>query len=105
MTPNQTDNTIETGLQRIRRLRFLMWGVLLAFFPLGFLATALRPPEWLLTTIGVVWFVSFVILVLAHGFSRCPACDRFFNVRADLHGNPLTRKCLNCGLSLRCKAC
>ena len=105
MTLCQADTGMQAGLRRIRRLRICMWGVLLSFLPLALLALPLQPPSWLLTAIGVLWFVSFAALAFAHSFSRCPACRRFFNVRADWYHNVFTRKCLNCGLPLKSNDC
>ena len=105
MTLSQAETGVQVGLRRIHRLRIWMWGVLLSFLPLALLAFPLQLPSWMLTAIGVLWFVSFAALAFAHSFSRCPACRRFFNVRADWHHNVFTRKCLNCGLPLKSDAC
>jgi hypothetical protein len=105
MNAAQADTGVAAGLRRIRRLRIWMWGELLSFFPLAVVAVGLQPPSWLLTAVGLLWFVSFGVLALVHNFSRCPACRRFFNIRADGYHNVFTRKCLNCGLPLNSDAC
>src|SRR5580765_3837198 len=102
MISGNRDTSVETRLRHIRRLRVSSWGLLLALFPLEFLAWFLRPPAWLKSSIIVLWFVSWAFISVAHGFSRCPACHRFFNIKAGGHRNPFTRKCLNCGVPLKC---
>src|SRR4051812_36909683 len=101
MKPAPTELYVQAALQRIRRLRILLWADLLAFFPLSFISNILHPPGWLFAPVSVAWIIFFIIFGIAHGTSRCPVCHHFFNVKVGLYGNPFTRKCLHCGLPLK----
>jgi hypothetical protein len=95
---------IPRGLSRLYKVRICLWGTWLALIPLMAIAVAIQPPDWLMRTIGFVWFGSWVVLVLVHGFYRCPSCRRFFNVKLLRYGNPFTSECLHCGISIRAPA-
>src|SRR5438105_4465752 len=100
MQSETSNKDILVGLERIRRLRRLQWGLWLGFIPFALIAVALQPPDWLLLPIGVLWFISFVVISIVHGASRCPACRNSFNYRWGF-GNAFTSKCMNCGLRLK----
>jgi len=91
------------GLATIRR-RALYLLICFLLIPVTFFAYALassagKAPwnETAQSSIGFglmgLWGVSFVV----HNWSRCPRCRKTFFIRR-LYGNPLTRRCLNCGL-------
>ena len=71
----------------------------MAFLPFTAIVVAVQPPGWLLMPIGILWFGTWVVLALVHGFYRCPACRHFFNWRL-LYGNHFTSRCLHCGISI-----
>jgi hypothetical protein len=96
------DIIIENGLRRIRRLRAWFIGWLAGALPFFSLVVWVKPSDWVFPTFAVVWFFVWIVLVITHGLSRCPACYRLFNVKG-LYGNPCTSKCLNCGISLKRK--
>jgi hypothetical protein len=82
-----------------RAWRLVAWGGFLLFFLLPFRklvpGTVFSVAEW--TWLGVWMFA------LGHvGSFRCPRCGKFFHTRLTPppigHSNPLSRKCLNCGL-------
>ena len=97
--PIKYDMEINKGLKRIILLRFMISLIIFSFFPFVLIAYLLQPPNWILTSFGVVFCVSFVVIGLVHGFSRCPACHKWFNVGS--YSNHFTSKCMNCGLKLR----
>ncbi len=83
------DGSHSAHVRDLRRIRQsgLMWGTLLAFFPMGRLEMLLKPPGWLMTFAWLLWFGSFAGLAVAHGPRRFPACHRFYNVRTDWDGH------------------
>jgi hypothetical protein len=97
--PEEISDHVRQGLARLHKLRLWLWGTWLAFLPFMAIVVAVQPPEWLLMPIGILWFGTWVVLALVHGFYRCPACRHFFNWRL-LYGNPFTSRCLHCGVSI-----
>ena len=89
---------VRRGLARLYKLRLWLWGTWLAFLPFMAIVMAVRPPEWLLTPLGIFWFSTWGVLVVVHGLYRCPACRRCFNW--SWYSKPFTSKCLHCGISI-----
>ncbi len=97
--PEELSLDVRQGLARLYRLRMWLWGLWLAVFPFMVIAVAVQPPAWLLKPLGTIWFGTWVVLALVHGFYRCPACRHFFHLRS-MYGNAFTSKCLHCGISI-----
>ena len=89
---------VRRGLARLYKLRLWLWGTWLGIIPFMALVMVIRPPEWLLTPVAILWLSTWGVLVVVHGFYRCPACRKFFNL--SWHSNPFTSKCLHCGISI-----
>ncbi|MGD0838057.1 MAG: hypothetical protein ABSB49_15565 [Polyangia bacterium] len=89
---------VRRGLARLYKLRLWLWGTWLAIIPFMALVMVIRPPEWLLTPVAILWLSTWGMLVVVHGFYRCPACRKFFNL--SWYSNPFTSKCLHCGISI-----
>jgi hypothetical protein len=84
------------GLRRIRRRRWYVWGLIVAYLPLMLLAIGARPN---LTMAGAAfggWFALLFAAAMAAALARCPGCGNRFH----LHGMTLlpSRRCLHCGL-------
>jgi hypothetical protein len=85
--------TLRRGLKAIRRRRWCLWMIILAYMPLMMLAMKMFN--------GVVGaFLSWLVIMFAIAFftalARCPRCGNYF------HMNNMTllylRKCLHCQL-------
>lgn len=91
------------GLRKIRRLRFCLWTLILAFVPLIWLATRFTHSRALITPIIIVWVAGVVHFAARAAFSHCPRCRNYFHAPAGTPSfwNLLARHCTHCGLPLR----
>jgi hypothetical protein len=85
--------TLRRGLQTIRRRRWCLWIIILAYMPL--MAIAMK------TFNGVMaGFLSWLVIMFAIAFytalARCPRCGNYFHMK-DMTLLYL-RKCLHCQL-------
>ena len=90
---------ITSGLGIVRRRRWYLWVVILAYLPVMQL-TLVKTQSFRITgTVFVVWLVVLCIVVALSAVARCPRCGNYF------HMNGLTllyfRKCLHCGLHIK----
>lgn len=89
---------IRGGLARIRKRRWMLWSVIIIYLPAMW--TTQKITRSFHDSLPV-FFLWFLILLLATGFSalaRCPRCGNYFH----LNGITLLylRKCLHCQLHL-----
>ena len=86
------------ALRLIRRRRWYLWIVILAYLPAMWLTLKLMPLHKVLGSVFLVWFVLLFIAVLVSAVVRCPRCGNYF------HMNGMTllylRKCLHCQLHI-----
>ncbi len=92
--------TVAAGLKRIRTLRTSLLVVVITFAPAVYLMAMRELPLTTVMIVGGTWIGAGVVIELAIGFARCPACRGYFHVRK-MNGNIFTKKCMNCGLALK----
>jgi len=89
---------IGPALRIIRRRRWYLWIVILAYLPAMWATLKLMPLHKVLGTVFLAWFVLLFIAVLVSAIVRCPRCGNYF------HMNGMTllylRKCLHCQLHI-----
>ena len=89
---------IGPGLQRIRRRRWYLWGVILVYLPLMWGALQIDTKINLMAIVFAGWFMLLLVVALLAAVARCPQCGNYFHV------NGMTflclRKCLHCQLHL-----
>jgi hypothetical protein len=91
---------IELGLRKIRRVRYVVFGLFVGFIPWGFAG------YYVAQTLGISWawfLLPYMALYLAVGVYfdrlRCPRCHQRFFV--NVYGNAFATRCRHCGLPLR----
>ncbi len=91
------------GLRKIRRLRFWLWTLLLAFIPLVWLVTIFTESRSVMMVILIVWAAAVVHFAARAAFSKCPRCRNYYHATAGTPSfwNLLAQRCTHCGLPLR----
>lgn len=93
----------QKGLERIRRVRRLCWGSVLAFLPTT--VTASLFGEAIGKIVFAIFLIGLLLLALEDNGARCPRCRKAFFVKEAKWGfsflNAFSNSCLNCGLSLK----
>ena len=91
------------GLRKIRRLRFWVWALILAFVPLMWLITRVTHSRWLIMLIMILWVAGVVHCAARAAFSHCPRCGNYFHATEGTPSfwNLLARHCTHCGLPLK----
>jgi len=76
-----------------------MPGVLVLFFGIGLPISALIgiKPDYFFYPLAGSWMLAFLIASLRAGLFCCPRCGKWF-FATWWYRNPLTRKCVHCGL-------
>jgi hypothetical protein len=100
MTDNSERERIEAGLRSIRSLHILLAGILVTYVPVVALLYVMRLPEWLIIASAVIWVCAGIFVAFSIGFSRCPACGRYFHVQG-MGGSVFVKACMNCGIQLK----
>lgn len=90
--------TLRSGLKIVRRRRWYLWLIILAYLPLMGVAMKKLPSFKAVGVAFLAWFVVMFALALLAAVARCPRCGNYFH----LHGMTLLyfRKCLHCQLHL-----
>jgi hypothetical protein len=87
-----------TGLRRVRKRRWLLWGEILGYLPLMLGVMKIWPTNTALAVAFLTWFALLWVVVGYSALARCPRCGNYF------HMNGMTllylRKCLHCQLHL-----
>ena len=96
---NPTEEEIANGLRKLAKVRLCLFLTILSIVPLGIVGAALRLSDAVMVPVGFTLIALAAVVATVHGFWPCPACGKFFNM-CGLYGNPLTSKCLNCGIPL-----
>jgi hypothetical protein len=91
------------GLQKIRRLRFALWALLVALIPLIWLVTRYTQSYSVMMCILIIWVAAAVHFAARVAFSPCPRCRNCFHATTGTPSfwNLFARRCTHCGLSLR----
>jgi hypothetical protein len=89
---------LASGLKKIRRRRWFLWLLIIAYLPLMMLA--LRSPQSGKAVIAafVAWVLILIFAVALMSLVRCPICGNCFHMSGYLF-RPV-RKCFSCGLAL-----
>lgn len=90
---------IEIGFRKLRLLRRILFWLILLLLPVMSIIAFLPIQEKASIFIGVTWVLLGIVIELVIGFSRCPACRKYFHVARGT-GNIFARYCVNCGASL-----
>lgn len=84
--------TLRKGLKTVRRRRWYLWTIILAYMPLMGMAMSYKA----VSEAFIAWFVVMFAIAFYAAIVRCPRCGNYF------HLNGLTllyvRKCLHCQL-------
>lgn len=97
-TEQPTPPNLHAGLQKIRRRRWFLWLLILAYLPA--MMVALRSPQsgQIVVAVFCVWLFLLVIAVALMALARCPQCGECFHMNGFLF-RPV-RRCFHCGLHL-----
>ena len=101
MEQETSDNPSTYGamLAIIRRRRWYLWGLILAYMPVSVETLQLTQSYKVTGIVFLVWFVLLCIVVVLTAIAKCPRCGNNFHMR----NSTLTyfRKCRHCGLHIR----
>lgn len=86
------------GLKVVRRRRWYLWLIILAYMPLMMVAMKKLPSIKAVSGVFIFWFIVMFAIALFAAVARCPRCGNYFHV----NGMTLLylRKCLHCQLHL-----
>lgn len=84
------------GLQKIRRRRWFLWTVILAYLPAMMLALESADANRAAVTVFIIWILILCIAVALACIVRCPRCGGCFHT----HGPTFIpfRRCVHCCL-------
>ncbi len=89
---------IGTGLRRIRRRRWYLWLVSLAYVPIMLITRAWTHSDRALAAVFAIWIVFLCKAVLHVAFVLCPQCGNYFHMKGFF---PIyRRRCVHCGLHI-----
>jgi hypothetical protein len=89
---------ISSGLRRIRRRRWYLWLVSLAYVPIMWITLQWTHSNKALVVVFIIWIVFLCKAVLPVAFVLCPRCGNYFHMKGFF---PLyRRRCLHCGLPI-----
>jgi len=86
------------GLKKIRKRRWFLWVVILAYLPAMWTTLRLTGSFNVTAAVFVVWIILLCIFATVAALARCPGCGNYFH----MHGMTflLLRKCLHCQLHI-----
>jgi hypothetical protein len=86
------------GLVQIRRRRWLLWFVLVAYLPTMWTTQRITHSFQGSLPVFFCWLVLLIVAVAVSALAKCPRCGHYFHV----NGMALfyLRKCLHCQLHL-----
>lgn len=91
--------SIAGGLRRVRRRRWYLWGLILAYLPAIWVTLQLTGSDRKTAVVFVVWVVLVLWAALAASLVRCPRCGNPYHLNGVF---PLfLRRCVHCGQSLK----
>ncbi|HTP65606.1 MAG TPA: hypothetical protein VMJ66_09480 [Geobacteraceae bacterium] len=89
---------IGTGLRRIRRRRWYLWLVSLAYVPIIWMTLVLTRSNRAVAVVYCIWIVFLAKAVLPVAFVLCPRCGNRFHMKGFFPR--YRRRCLHCGLHI-----
>ncbi len=96
---NEDFSEYAAGLQKVRRRRWYLWGVIIVYLPIIWLSLHFTGSDRSTAKVFAVWFVFACAASLLAAFVRCPRCKNYFHVNGIF---PLYfRQCLHCELPLK----
>lgn len=95
-----TPDSVKTGLREIRRRRRLHRIILLTAIVCAAILVA-TSGDRLFAWLAIVGVVALAVTAQYAFESTCPRCGQQFASRPGEYHNPLTQRCLHCGLRLR----
>ncbi len=91
-------SAIGSGLRKVRKRRWFLWGLLLVYVPAIWLSLHLTHSDRITAVVFGVWLVVLIIAVFFVSTARCPRCGNYFHVYGM---TPLyLRRCLHCKLHI-----
>ena len=87
------------GLKKLRRRRWLLWGVILVYVPLIWLAPRLTNFGCQPSRVFIVWFLFVLVSSILVASGKCPRCGKLFYIK-EFALFYLRRRCLHCGLHI-----
>ena len=86
------------GLVRIRRRRWLLWFVLIAYLPTMWTTQRITHSFQGALPVFFLWLLLLVLAVAVSALAKCPRCGQYYHV----NGMALfyLRKCLHCQLHI-----
>jgi len=94
----QSTATIESGLRRIRRRRWLSYGLFAGWLPFGITVSKLTTSGAIEMTAALAYMAAILVSGVKVGFSTCPKCGQYFFMST--YTNTFSSRCMNCGLPL-----
>ncbi|GAB6084622.1 hypothetical protein JCM30471_35360 [Desulfuromonas carbonis] len=89
---------IEIGLRRVRRRRWFLWSLVLAYLPVIWTTLEVTGSDRKTGLVFVVWALLLFWAALAAALVRCPRCGNGYHLNGVV---PLyLRHCVHCGLPL-----
>jgi hypothetical protein len=88
------------SLNLMRKKRFILFIAFLLYLPLTVALHTVTHSDKLVGFLAVSYLLSWAFLGLSLSFSRCPRCHEYFFTTCYL-ANPLTNKCMHCGLKIK----
>ena len=93
-----TQSIIGSGLRKVRKRRWFLWGVLLVYVPAIWLSLTLTHSDRITAVVFGVWLVALIVAVFFVSTALCPRCGNYFHVYGM---TPLyLRRCLHCKLHI-----
>lgn len=89
---------VRLGLRQIRRRRWFLWVLVLAYAPLMMVALAAAESQQVVMIAFGIWVLLVILAVALMTLARCPRCGHCFHMSGYLF-RPV-RRCFECGLHL-----
>lgn len=85
-------------MRKLRRRRWFLWGLVLAYLPAIYLALELSGSDRVAGIVFIVWILLVCVAVGLAAFAPCPRCAKPFH----MHGfvPVYLRRCVHCGLHI-----
>jgi len=89
---------IRTGLKAVRRRRWALWLLILAYVPAILIAQRVTGSDRGIAVVFGVWVLLVGVASVRAAFVRCPRCGNYFHMQAFI---PVyLRRCVHCELHL-----